>query len=149
MDVPDSVITRKPEELDETELELLNVGIGCAKALNSMTSSPKIKEELRKHGVMFLIARFLKSEVTDLVVPTMGAVQQCSDIVRAAVMSFSLDFLRFMGDFFLENIQTGLRENGDNLRYSPSPEQRRRQVEGKVCPGDVQVRGEQSVQGHD
>lgn len=99
MDVPDAVITikpedlhprddpdaappRKPKEIDESDRELLAVGIGCAKVLNSISSSPKIKEELRKHGVMFLIARFLKSEITELVVPIMGAVQQCADMVR-------------------------------------------------------------------
>lgn len=117
MDVPDSVITRKPEELDESETELLSVGIGCAKVLTSISSSPKIKEELRKHGVVFLIARFLKSEVTELVVPTMGAVQQCADMVGVVKNFISHSLLKLMLTLFSESFQTGVRENGYNLRY--------------------------------
>lgn len=81
MDVPDTVVQKKAEDLDENEKEILAVAIGCAKVLNSLSSSPKIKEELRKHGAVFLIARFLKSQTTELIVPMMGAVQQCSDLV--------------------------------------------------------------------
>lgn len=84
MDVPDLVVQRPAEELDENERELLAVAIGCAKVLNSLSTSPKIKEELRKHGAVFLIARFLKSRTTELIVPMMGAVQQCADLVSIA-----------------------------------------------------------------
>ncbi|KAJ8682386.1 hypothetical protein QAD02_018178 [Eretmocerus hayati] len=79
MDVPDSVLRRKRDDLNESEKELLAVAIGCAKTLNSLSSSPKIQEELRRHGAVFLIARYLKSHTTELIVPTMGAVQRCSD----------------------------------------------------------------------
>lgn len=82
MDVPDKVIRKSAESLGEDDKDLLNVAIGGAKVLNSLGSSPKIQEELRKNGVIFLISRFLKSKSTNLIVPMMGAVQQCADSVR-------------------------------------------------------------------
>ncbi|XP_031788283.1 armadillo repeat-containing protein gudu [Nasonia vitripennis] len=109
MDVPDSVVQRPAEELDENERELLAVAIGCAKVLNSLSSSPKIKEELRKHGAVFLIARFLKSRTTELIVPMMGAVQQCADlkVFRLAFerMEIIIDIVRH-----LENESPKLKE---------------------------------------
>lgn len=81
MDIPDTVLQRPYEELNEMKKELVNVAIGCAKVLDSLSSSPKIKEELRKHGVVFLMARFLKSRHIALVVSMMGVVQQCADLV--------------------------------------------------------------------
>ncbi|KAL7301246.1 hypothetical protein TKK_0006206 [Trichogramma kaykai] len=88
MDVPESIVWRSPEELDDNEKEMLTVAIGCAKVLNSICTSPKIKEELRKHGAIFLIARYLKSSTTELVIPTMGAVQLCSDVVSYRASRF-------------------------------------------------------------
>jgi hypothetical protein len=85
MDVPNKVVKKRVDDLDESEKELLAVAIGCAKVLNSLSSSPKIKEELRKHGVIFLFARFLKCKITELIVPMMGAVQQCSNLVSGNI----------------------------------------------------------------
>ncbi|XP_043282082.1 armadillo repeat-containing protein gudu [Venturia canescens] len=80
MDIPDSVLGRELDRLNETERELVAVAIGCAKVLGALSTSPKIKEELRKHGVVFLMARFLRSVHTDLVIAIMGAVQRCADL---------------------------------------------------------------------
>ncbi|XP_033214175.1 armadillo repeat-containing protein gudu [Belonocnema kinseyi] len=80
MDIPDTVLQRSPENLNEIDKELMAVAIGCAKVLDSLSSSPKIKEELRKFGVVFLMARYLKSQSVDLIIPMMGAVQQCADL---------------------------------------------------------------------
>ena len=96
MDVPDSVVQRDPDDLDDSERELLAVAIGCAKVLNSLSSSPKIKEELRKHGAVALIARFLKSQTTELIVPMMGAVQQCADLVRLCILIFFVFYSFFI-----------------------------------------------------
>lgn len=81
MNVPDEVLRRPYDELNETNKELVAVAIGCAKVLDSLGSSPKVKEELRKHGVVPLMSRFLRSRHTQLIVPTMGVVQQCADLV--------------------------------------------------------------------
>ncbi|XP_011152258.1 armadillo repeat-containing protein gudu [Harpegnathos saltator] len=80
MDVPDEVLRRPYDELNETNKELVAVAVGCAKVLDSLSSSPKVKEELRKHGVVRLMSRFLRSRHTQLIVPTMGVVQQCADL---------------------------------------------------------------------
>ena len=82
MDVPDNVLRRELDRLNDTERELVAVAIGCAKVLGSLSTSPKIKEQLRKHGVVSLMARFLRSVHTDLVIAIMGAVQRCADLVR-------------------------------------------------------------------
>lgn len=82
MDVPDIVLQCNLENLNEIDKELMAVAIGCAKVLNSLSSSPKIKEELRKFGVVFLMSRFLKTQNVDLIIPMMGSVQQCADLVR-------------------------------------------------------------------
>lgn len=82
MDVPDTVLQCPLENINEIDRELMSVAIGCAKVLNSLSSSPKIKEELRKFGVVFLMSRFLKSQNVDLIIPMMGSVQQCADLVR-------------------------------------------------------------------
>ena len=88
MDVPDTVLQRPSENLNGVDKELMAVAIGCAKVLDSVSSSPKIKEELRRYGVVFLMARFLKSQNTDLIIPMMGAVQQCADLVSTQFLIF-------------------------------------------------------------
>ncbi|XP_057332910.1 armadillo repeat-containing protein gudu [Microplitis mediator] len=80
MDVPDNVLRRNSELLNESERQHVAVAIACAKVLNSLSSSPKIKEELRKHGVVFFMSRFLQSTHIELIIPIMGAIQQCADL---------------------------------------------------------------------
>ncbi|EFN73929.1 Armadillo repeat-containing protein 4 [Camponotus floridanus] len=80
MDVPNEILRRPYDELSEVNKELVAVAIGCAKVLDSLSSSPKVKEELRKHGVVRLMSRFLRSKHTQLIIPTMGVVQQCADL---------------------------------------------------------------------
>lgn len=78
MDVPDSILRTSYNELSEINKELVAVAIGCAKVLDSLSSSPKVRDVLHKFGVVKLMERFLKSHHTSLVVPMMGAVQQCA-----------------------------------------------------------------------
>ncbi|XP_012145678.1 armadillo repeat-containing protein gudu isoform X1 [Megachile rotundata] len=80
MDIPDITLKRSYDDLSETNKELLAVAIGCAKVLDSLSSSPKVKEQLHKHGVVKIMERFLKSGHTSLVIPMMGAVQQCATL---------------------------------------------------------------------
>ncbi|CAL7936036.1 unnamed protein product [Xylocopa violacea] len=80
MDVPDSILRTAYDYLNEANKELVAVAIGCAKVLDSLSSSPKAKMELRKHGVVKHMERFLKSRHTSLVVPMMGTVQQCASL---------------------------------------------------------------------
>ncbi|XP_033325285.1 armadillo repeat-containing protein gudu [Megalopta genalis] len=78
MDVPDSILRQPFDTSNEVNKELMSVAIACAKVLDSLSSSPKIKEELRKHGAVKIMERFLKSKHTSLVIPMMGSVQQCA-----------------------------------------------------------------------
>ncbi|KZC04660.1 Armadillo repeat-containing protein 4 [Dufourea novaeangliae] len=80
MDVPDSILRQPYDSLNETNKDLVIVAIACAKVLDSLSSSPKVKEELRKHGVVNIMERFLKSKHTSLVIPMMGTVQQCASL---------------------------------------------------------------------
>ncbi|XP_054000575.1 armadillo repeat-containing protein gudu isoform X1 [Hylaeus anthracinus] len=110
MDVPDAILRRSYDDLSETKKELVAVAIGCAKVLDSISSSPKVREELRKHGVVKLMERFLKSEHTSLIIPMMGAVQQCAnmEVFREAFEHTDIiyDVVRL-----LENEDIKLKEN--------------------------------------
>ncbi|XP_034939765.1 armadillo repeat-containing protein gudu [Chelonus insularis] len=80
MDIPDNVLHRNPENLNENERQHIAVAIACAKVLNALSNSPKIKEELRKHGVVFFMSRFLQSTHINLIIPIMGSIQLCADL---------------------------------------------------------------------
>ncbi|KAI4496970.1 hypothetical protein M0802_007918 [Mischocyttarus mexicanus] len=82
MDINDNILHRSYDELNNIQKELIAVAIAGAKVLNSIAVSPKIKIELQKHGVVLLMARFLKSCHTDLIIPIMGTVQQCADLAE-------------------------------------------------------------------
>ncbi|KAK0080204.1 hypothetical protein PV325_000302 [Microctonus aethiopoides] len=102
MDIPESVLNRNSDQLNESERQDIAVAIACAKVLASLSSSPKIKEELRKHGVVFFMSRFLRSLHIDLIIPIMGAIQQCADlnVFRLAFeqMGIITDIVRLLCD---------------------------------------------------
>lgn len=81
MDIPDQVLQMPYEKLNSVQRELVAVATASAKVLDSITKSPKVKEELRRNGVVFLMARFLRSQHTELIISMMGAVQQCANMV--------------------------------------------------------------------
>jgi len=81
MDIPDEILRRSYDDLNEVNKELVRVAIGSAKVLDSLSSSPKIKEELYQHGVVPLMLRFLRSKHNQLIISMTGAVQQCADLV--------------------------------------------------------------------
>ncbi|CAK9833273.1 Armadillo repeat-containing protein gudu [Anthophora retusa] len=78
MDVPDAILLTNYDDLNETNQELIAVAIGCARVLDSLSSSPKVRENLRTYGVVKHMERFLKSHHTSLIIPMMGTVQQCA-----------------------------------------------------------------------
>ncbi|XP_076665010.1 armadillo repeat-containing protein gudu isoform X2 [Andrena cerasifolii] len=80
MDVSDTILQRRYDDLSATNKELVDVAIGCAKVLDSLSSSPKAKAELRKYGVVKFMQRFLQSVHTSLIIPMMGTVQQCASM---------------------------------------------------------------------
>ncbi|XP_046832463.1 armadillo repeat-containing protein gudu isoform X1 [Vespa crabro] len=110
MDIPDNVLQRSFDELNNIQKELIRVAIGGARALNSIAKSPKIKAELQKYGVVQHMARFLKSVHTDLIIPIMGTVQQCADL---SVCRFAFEQMGIIADivYHLKNEDMKLKEN--------------------------------------
>ncbi|KAK2589161.1 hypothetical protein KPH14_001979 [Odynerus spinipes] len=110
MDIPDNILRRSFDELNNIQKEFLAVAVGCAKVLNNIAISPKVRIHLQKHGVVLLMARFLKSHHIDLIIPIMGTVQLCADlaICRTAFeqMGIIMDIVHHMKD---ENMK--LKEN--------------------------------------
>ncbi|XP_047343609.1 outer dynein arm-docking complex subunit 2 isoform X2 [Vespa velutina] len=110
MDIPDNVLQRSFDELNNIQKELVRVAIGGARALNSIAKSPKIKAELQKYGVVQHMARFLKSVHTNLIIPIMGTVQQCADL---SVCRFAFEQMGIIADivYHLKNEDMKLKEN--------------------------------------
>ncbi|XP_035743716.1 armadillo repeat-containing protein gudu-like isoform X1 [Vespa mandarinia] len=110
MDIPDNVLQRSFDELNNIQKELLRVAVGGARALNSIAKSPKIKAELQKYGVVQHMARFLKSVHTNLIIPIMGTVQQCADL---SVCRFAFEQMGIIADivYHLKNEDMKLKEN--------------------------------------
>lgn len=82
MDIPDSILQTPYNNLNEANKELIRVAIACAKVLDSLSSSPKIRESLHAHGVVNHMERFLKSEHISLIIPMIGTIQQCANRVN-------------------------------------------------------------------
>ncbi|XP_017879578.1 armadillo repeat-containing protein gudu [Ceratina calcarata] len=118
MDVADKVLRTPYENLNETNKELVDVAIGCAKVLDSLSSSPKAKEQLRKYGVVKHMERFLKSCHTALIVPIMGTIQQCASMEsfreafeKTDIMSDVVRHLRRESPSGKDAVDTKLKEN--------------------------------------
>ncbi|KAG6798342.1 armadillo repeat-containing protein gudu [Apis mellifera caucasica] len=79
MDIPDSVLQTPYNNLNEANKELIKVAIACAKVLDSLSSSPKIRELLHNHGVVSHMERFLKSQHISLIIPMIGTIHQCAN----------------------------------------------------------------------
>ena len=82
MDIPDSVLQTPYNNLNEANKELIKVAIACAKVLDSLSSSPKIRELLHNHGVVSHMERFLKSQHISLIIPMIGTIHQCANRVN-------------------------------------------------------------------
>lgn len=82
MDVPDSILQTPYNNLNEANKELIKVAIACAKVLDSLSSSPKIRELLHNYGVVNHMERFLKSQHISLIIPMIGTIQQCANRVN-------------------------------------------------------------------
>jgi len=77
-----SVLTTPREQLNDVETEMLDKARAGARALWSLSESRHNKELMRKSGLVPLMGRLLKSIHIDVVVPTMGTVQQCASQVN-------------------------------------------------------------------
>ncbi|KAL1129974.1 hypothetical protein AAG570_012918, partial [Ranatra chinensis] len=100
LDVKRSLLTTPKNTMDTADLQTLDVLIGSVKALWSLSQCKKNKEEMRKAGCVKLLACLLRSVHQQLVVYTMGIVQQCAseksyrmDIQSEGMLSEMVRFL--------------------------------------------------------
>lgn len=67
-----------------------------ARALHSLSESRLNKEAMRKHGLVTLLPKLLKSVHIDLVTPVMGTVSQCASEVATNILNNgSFEFSQF------------------------------------------------------
>lgn len=75
LDVPEHCLNTQWDDLSVDEQELVNIAKGGARALWSLSVSRKNKEMMRKSGVVFLLAKLLRSVHLNVVIPTVGTIQ--------------------------------------------------------------------------
>lgn len=78
LDVPINCLTTAQANLSQIQKEQMSMATAGARALWSLSESRHNKEIMRRSGVVPLMARLLKSIHIEVVVPTMGCVQQCA-----------------------------------------------------------------------
>ncbi|XP_065078315.1 armadillo repeat-containing protein gudu [Ochlerotatus camptorhynchus] len=78
LDVNISILRSQRDQLSEDEREMLDMARAGARALWSLSESRHNKELMCKGGIVPLMGRLLKSVHIDIVVPTMGTIQQCA-----------------------------------------------------------------------
>lgn len=69
------------DQLSEDQKEQIDMACAGARALHSLSESRLNKEAMRKHGLVTLLPKLLKSVHIDLVAPVMGTCQQCASEV--------------------------------------------------------------------
>uniref|UniRef100_A0A182T8F9 Armadillo repeat-containing protein 4 n=1 Tax=Anopheles maculatus TaxID=74869 RepID=A0A182T8F9_9DIPT len=78
LDVNMNCLRSQRDQLSEEEREMLDMARAGARALWSLSESRHNKELMCKSGIVPLMGRLLKSVHIDVVVPTMGTIQQCA-----------------------------------------------------------------------
>uniref|UniRef100_A0A182K4J8 Armadillo repeat-containing domain-containing protein n=1 Tax=Anopheles christyi TaxID=43041 RepID=A0A182K4J8_9DIPT len=78
LDVNMNCLRSQRDQLSEEEREMLDMARAGARALWSLSESRHNKEQMCKSGIVPLMGRLLKSVHIDVVVPTMGTIQQCA-----------------------------------------------------------------------
>lgn len=78
LDVKQSLLTTPLSQLEPEDKRKVEVVHGAAKAIWSLSQSNKNKEAMRRTGSIKLLARLLQSVHEDIVVFTMGTIQQCA-----------------------------------------------------------------------
>lgn len=65
-------------QLAQEEKEMVNIAKAGTRALWSLSGSRKNRDVMRKSGVVFLLAKLLRSVHLDVVIPTVGTIDECS-----------------------------------------------------------------------
>lgn len=82
LDVKLSLLTTQVDQLEPEDKKIIEVVRGSAKAIWSLSQSRKNKEAMRKTGCIKLLARLLQSVHEDIIVYTVGTIQQCATEVH-------------------------------------------------------------------
>ncbi|XP_014243459.1 armadillo repeat-containing protein gudu-like [Cimex lectularius] len=100
LDVPKSFLTTPTSSLTDAEQKILNIVTGSGKALWALSLSRRNKELMRKAGLVSILARFLSSVHEDILLYTLGTIDECSSerCYQLDIQSESMigDMVRFL-----------------------------------------------------
>lgn len=82
LDVKPLLLLTQPAQLEPDDRKRIDVVHGSAKAIWSLSQSNKNKEAMRRTGCIKLLARLLQSVHEEIVVFTVGTIQQCASQVH-------------------------------------------------------------------
>lgn len=78
IDVNEKCLFTPWESLNFEEKEMVNIAKAGTRALWSLSASRKNRDVMRKSGVVFLLAKLLRSVHLDVVEPTVGTIEECA-----------------------------------------------------------------------
>lgn len=78
IDVSEKCLYTPWNQLNQEEKEMVNIAKAGTRALWSLSGSGKNRDVMRRSGVVFLLAKLLKSVHLDVVVPTVGTIEECA-----------------------------------------------------------------------
>lgn len=83
LDVPVHCLQTPLSELNTDELGFVKLAKAAAMALWSLSTSQKNKEVMRKCGIIFLLAKLLRSIHLDVVIPTVAIIMVSINFYQA------------------------------------------------------------------
>ncbi|KAH8411892.1 hypothetical protein KR222_001286 [Zaprionus bogoriensis] len=78
LDIKMSILQTPREQLSVQDIECLDMARAGARALWTLADSKHNMEQMRRSGIVPLMANLLKSQHIDVVIPIMGTVRKCS-----------------------------------------------------------------------
>ncbi|KAF6216722.1 hypothetical protein GE061_001069 [Apolygus lucorum] len=100
LDVPKSFLSTPMSALSETDVKKLQVVTGSCKAVWALSQSTRNKELMRRAGLVSILARFLTSVHEEILLYTLGTIDECSsqrnyqlDIQSEAMIGDMVQFL--------------------------------------------------------
>lgn len=79
IDVPEKCLNTPWKSLSVDDMEMVNIAKAGTRALWSLSRSRKNRVVMRKSGVVFLLAKLLRSVHLDVIIPTIGTIQECAE----------------------------------------------------------------------
>lgn len=82
MDISEQCLQKTRETLTLDDQEQIEVAGNAARALWSLSQSNHNKADMQRSGIIGLLPKLLKAKHQDIVVQTMGMLQNCGNLVR-------------------------------------------------------------------